>query len=72
MLEYIKPMVIFTMDASEPVSQTDLALFNRLIDLHLPLVVALTKIDKISKEELDRLIKGFNVSLYQSKRVDYV
>lgn len=72
MLKYIKPIVIFTIDGSEQISHTDLALFNRIIDMQLPLVVAVTKIDKLTKNETEKIRLSLIHGLTQMKWIEVV
>lgn len=57
MLEYYKPIVVILLDWSEWIANQDQALVSKIIKLWLPILIAINKIDLLSKDELERLKK---------------
>ncbi|USN54554.1 MAG: 50S ribosome-binding GTPase [Candidatus Peribacteria bacterium] len=57
MVKYIQPMVVLLIDATEEMAQRDKTLLGELHDLHIPLLVAINKIDQLEPHETERYIK---------------
>jgi len=52
MLKYIKPMVIFLIDAQEGISHRDMSLLHEITDIQLPLIITLNKTDLLGTKQL--------------------
>lgn len=57
MLERYKPIVVVLLDGSEWIANQDQALVSKIIKLWLPVLIAINKIDLLSKDELEKLKK---------------
>lgn len=49
MLRYVRPLVVFLVDWSEGITHRDTTLLGEIIDLHLPLIVCVNKVDLLNK-----------------------
>ncbi len=58
MLERHKPIVVVLLDGAEWITNQDQALVSKIIKLWLPVLIAINKIDLLSKDELERLKKS--------------
>lgn len=59
MLRFIKPITILIVDAVEWLTRRDLAAFNQMTDLNLPIIIAVNKIDKIPAVKHKILLQKF-------------
>ena len=57
MLEYVRPVVIFVIDATLGISHRDMTLLEEINRLALPIIFALNKSDLLSKKEMENIIK---------------
>lgn len=57
MIDFVKPVVVLLIDVVEGVTHRDLSLLGDLIQLNVPIVVALNKIDEIWKDVYERVFK---------------
>lgn len=58
MLEYYRPIVVVLLDGSEWITNQDQSLVSKIIKLGLPVMIAINKIDLLTKQELERLKKS--------------
>ncbi|MDD3262295.1 MAG: ribosome biogenesis GTPase Der [Candidatus Absconditabacteria bacterium] len=58
MLEYVRPVVIFVIDATLGISHRDMTLLEEINRLALPIIFALNKSDLLSKKEMENIIKA--------------
>ena len=58
MLKYYQPVVLFLIDGDEGVTKTDRALMKHILDLHLPTLVVINKIDLLNNLQKDKLLKA--------------
>lgn len=58
MLKYFQPIVLFLIDGDEWVTKTDRSLMNKIINLHLPTLVVINKIDLLDTQQKERLLKA--------------
>ncbi len=58
MLEYVRPVVIFVIDATLGVSHRDMTLLEEINRLALPIIFALNKSDLLTKKEMETMIKA--------------
>lgn len=56
MLKYYQPIVLFLVDADEGVTKTDRALMTHILDLHIPTLVVINKIDLLSELQKEKLL----------------
>ncbi len=56
MLKYYQPVVLFLIDGDEGVTKTDRALMTHILDLHLPTLVVINKIDLLNKLQKEKLL----------------
>ncbi len=56
MLKYYQPVVIFLIDGSEGVTATDRSLMKHIMDIHLPTIVVINKIDLLEQKEKKTLL----------------
>lgn len=70
MLKYYQPTVLFLIDASEGVTQTDRSLMGHILKLHLPTLVVINKIDLLNSKQKKTLLTavqehfGFNDRMF--------
>jgi GTPase len=57
MLEFIRPVVIFVIDATQGISHRDMTLLEEINRLALPIIFALNKSDLLSKKEMETIVK---------------
>lgn len=58
MLEFVRPVVIFVIDATLGVSHRDMTLLEEINRLALPIIFALNKSDLLSKKQIENMIKS--------------
>ena len=56
MLKYYQPIVLFLVDGDEGVTKTDRALMTHILDLHLPTLIVINKIDMLSELQKQKLL----------------
>lgn len=56
MLKYYQPIVLFLIDGDEGVTKTDRALMTHILDLHLPTLVVINKLDLLSEVQKEKLL----------------
>lgn len=56
MLEYIRPVVIFVIDATQWITHRDMTLLEEINRLALPIIFALNKADLLTKKEMENII----------------
>lgn len=56
MLKYYQPIVLFLIDGDEGVTKTDRALMTHILDLHLPTLVVINKIDLLNNLQKEKLL----------------
>lgn len=56
MLKYYQPTIIFLIDGSEGVTATDRALMKHIMDLHLPTLIVINKIDMLDSKAKKTLL----------------
>lgn len=57
MLKYIKPIVILLMDINEGMTQRDKTLFDEIVELWLPTILVVNKIDSLSIKDGDQILR---------------
>lgn len=57
MLEYVRPVVIFVIDATLGISHRDMTLLEEINRLALPIIFALNKSDLLSKKDMEAILK---------------
>lgn len=57
MLEYVRPVVIFVIDATLGISHRDMTLLEEINRLALPIIFALNKSDLLTKKEIEAIVK---------------
>lgn len=57
MLEFIRPVVIFVIDATQWVTHRDMSILWEINRLSLPIIFALNKSDLLSKKEMSNIVK---------------
>lgn len=55
MLKYVRPIVLFIIDATEGISHRDMTLIQEINNLALPMIVCLNKIDLLDQKQLKLL-----------------
>jgi predicted GTPase len=58
MLKYYQPVVLFLISGDEGVTKTDRALMTHILDLHLPTLVVINKIDLLNNLQKEKLLKA--------------
>ncbi len=58
MLKYYQPVVLFLISGDEGVTKTDRALMTHILDLHLPTLVVINKIDMLNNLQKEKLLKA--------------
>jgi GTP-binding protein len=58
MLEYVRPVVIFVIDATLGISHRDMTLLAEINRLALPIIFALNKSDLMPKKDMEAIIKN--------------
>ncbi len=56
MLKYYQPIILFMIDGSEGVTATDRALMKHIMDIHLPTIIVINKIDLLNAKEKKTLL----------------
>ena len=56
MLKYYQPIVLFLISGDEGVTKTDRALMTHILDLHLPTLVVINKIDTLNNLQKEKLL----------------
>lgn len=56
MLKYYQPIVLFLIDADQGVTKTDRALMGHILDLHVPTLVVINKIDLLDNLQKKKLL----------------
>ncbi len=56
MLRYYQPVVLFLIDGDDGVTKTDRALMTHILDLHLPTLVVINKIDLLNNLQKEKLL----------------
>lgn len=56
MLKYYQPIVLFLIDGDEGVTKTDRALMTHILDLHLPTLIVINKIDLLNETQKEKLL----------------
>lgn len=72
MLEYIRPVVVIMMDATEGISHRDMTLISEVYNLALPMVIALNKVDMLTKKEVTHVIKETQAKMDFAKYIPIV
>ena len=58
MLKYYQPIVLFLISGDEGVTKTDRALMSHILDLHIPILVVINKIDTLNNLQKEKLLKA--------------
>jgi GTPase len=58
MLKYYQPVVLFLISGDEGVTKTDRALMTHILDLHIPILVVINKIDTLNNLQKEKLLKA--------------
>jgi len=72
MLEYIRPLVIFMIDASQWISHRDMSLVEETNNLKLPIIVCLNKTDLLNESQLKETISSTQKHLDFAKYIPIV
>ena len=72
MLEYVRPVVVVMMDATEGISHRDMTLISEVYNLALPMVIALNKVDLLDKKQLTHVLKQTQAKMDFAKYIPIV
>lgn len=57
MLRFVKPLVIFMIDVSKSITHRDMTLLREMTDMHVPLIIAINKVDLIDEKALKKQLQ---------------
>ena len=69
MLKYYQPVVLFLISWDEWVTKTDRALMTHILDLHLPTLVVINKIDLLNNLQKEKLLKAVEEHFWHKDRL---
>ncbi len=63
MLKFVRPTVLFMIDATEGITHRDMTLIKEVYNLALPLIVCINKMDLLDKKQKDHIMKQTQAKL---------
>lgn len=63
MLKFLRPVVVFMIDATEWVTHRDMTLIKEVYNIALPFIVCLNKMDLLNKKQKDHILKQTQAKL---------